>query len=117
MADASDKSDRLDKKRAKAQTKAIKKLAKRQAVPATTESAAGDIHRAAVSVGGASSPAERSAAAAEKQVALQRYRVLFAVLMFLIAVATLIVTIRPWDRDGRSPNSHPTNQERDTRQQ
>ena len=45
------------------------------------------------------SPAERSAAAAERQVRLQTYRVLIAVVVALVALATLILTTRPlWQR-------------------
>jgi hypothetical protein len=42
------------------------------------------------------SPAERSAAAAERQVRLQTYRVLIAVVVALVTLATLIVTTRPF---------------------
>jgi len=40
--------------------------------------------------------AERSAAAAERQVALQRYRVLLAVLMLVVALAAIMTTTKPW---------------------
>ena len=42
-------------------------------------------------------PAERSAAAAERQVRLQSYRVWFAAIGVIIAIATLLVTFKPWE--------------------
>lgn len=41
-------------------------------------------------------PAERSAAAAERQVRLQSYRVWFAAIGVIIAIATLLITFKPW---------------------
>lgn len=76
---------KADKKAAKARLKAEKKAAKASShIPPTAGG------------GDGSSPAERAAAAAEKQVSLQRFRVLFALLMFLVATATFLWTVKPW---------------------
>ena len=49
------------------------------------------------SVGSAApNPAERSAAAAERQVALQRFRVWLALVMALVAVTALLWSVKPW---------------------
>ncbi len=77
---------KTDKKASKAKLKAEKKAAKiaseAPASPGRSDSAP--------------SPAERSAVAAERQVTLQRFRILFALLMFLVAVVTLLWTVKPW---------------------
>ncbi len=73
------------KKAAKAASKAEKKKAK--AEHATTHATAGPMSEGPT-------PAERSAAAAEKQVRLQRWRVTIAILTFLIAAVTLFITQR-----------------------
>lgn len=70
------------KKAAKTAAKAAKKGGAGVTSPAPAASTAG--HR---------TPAERSAAAAEKQVKLQRLRVLFAVLSGLIALGSLIAIV------------------------
>lgn len=77
---------KADKKASKARLKAEKKAGNAAAV-APIAAGGGD---------GKPSPAERSAAAAEKQVALQRFRVLFALLMFVVAVVGLLWTVKPW---------------------
>ena len=43
-------------------------------------------------------PAERSAAAAERQVRLQRYRVWLALITAIVAAAALIAATKPWER-------------------
>jgi len=92
---------KADKKASKAKLKAEKKAGKN----------ASAVSAARVRNGSAPSPAERSASAAEKQVALQRFRVLFALLMFLVTVATFAWTVKPWrylpgsDRAGAPPTS------------
>ena len=76
------------KKAAKAELKALKKQAKVEAVtPAEKTSVEQTTGR---------TPAERSAAAAEKQVRLQRFRVLIGILAVLVGLATLLVTVKPW---------------------
>ena len=66
---------KLDKKAAKALAKSEKKQARAADGAVARGGASGSV--------GVPSPAERSAAAAERQVALQRYRVLLAALMLL----------------------------------
>jgi hypothetical protein len=77
------------KKEAKARAKALKKMAApdQQLVP--DQGAAGPLVQASDGI----SPAERSARAAEKQVELQRKRVLIAALGIAIGLATLAVTL------------------------
>lgn len=77
------------KKAAKAQAKLAKKQAKSGAILSvpTASFPAGD---------STPSPAHRSAEAAEKQVKLQSLRVKISLLAALIALATLIATVRPW---------------------
>lgn len=79
------------KKTAKAQVKAEKAAHKAAIAAAAPDVPAGDM-----------SPSERSARAAERQVALQILRVLFALLMLVIATAGLLWTIKPWERGGSS---------------
>jgi len=79
------------KEQAKAEKKAAK--AKLKAEKKANQTAS---HVPAGGSDGGPSPAERSAAAAEKQVALQRFRVLFALLMFIVATAMLLWTVKPW---------------------
>jgi hypothetical protein len=81
---ATEEDPKVAKKMAKAAAKAAKKKAKIDPVsgpPADTGPACG----------GGRSPAERSAEAAERQVALQRWRVVLAVLTAIIALASLLV--------------------------
>ena len=73
-----------DPKVAKKRAKAAAKVAKKdKRSPVTAD------------YGDGKTPAERAAAAAERQVALQRWRVALAVIAALIALATLLAT---WDR-------------------
>ena len=51
-------------------------------------------------------PAERSAAAAERQVRLQRLRVWLAVLTFLVMIISLLWAIKPW-KDAEQPGTQP----------
>jgi hypothetical protein len=81
---ASEESPKVAKKLAKAAAKAAKKQT--QVEPAGPPPAA-DAH----SPKAGPSPAERAAAAAERQVALQRWRVLLAVVMVIIALGSLLV--------------------------
>jgi len=102
------------KKAAKAATKAAKAQAKLEQGRMSREQQAteGSERVAAPGTGDGLTPqeraaaaAERSAAAAERQAHLQRYRVLYASLMVVIALATLIATLRPWEYlDARSPS-------------
>lgn len=87
-------SSKAAKKAAKAEAKRTKKEAK-AALAAKASTAASSIS--------GPSPAERSAVAAERQVRLQRWRVVFALLMFLVAAATFLATVRPWEKRGKSP--------------
>jgi hypothetical protein len=77
---------KLAKKLAKAESKAAKKRVGTEA-PADAPAAASPV--------GGRSPAERSADAAERQVALQRWRVILAVVAALVALATLLIM---WQR-------------------
>ncbi|MFQ5805292.1 MAG: hypothetical protein ACE5I3_02450 [Phycisphaerae bacterium] len=74
---------KLAKKLAKAAAKAAKKKAKLEH-PGRSPAGAATSGR---------SPAERSAEAAERQVALQRWRVVLAVVGAIIAFATLLVVL------------------------
>jgi len=58
-----------------------------------------------------STPAERSAAAAEKQVRLQRWRVILALAGVGIGIATILLAMRPWEKDAETQPSHQTNTE------
>lgn len=88
---------KADKKASKAKLKAGKKAAK----------AASEMSPSTGAADPGSSPAERSAGAAEEQVRLQRFRVLFAMLMFLVAVVTLLWTVKPWKYLGGSASPAP----------
>jgi len=83
------------KKTVKAQVKAEKAAHKAAMAAATPDAPTGGM-----------SPSERAARAAERQVALQILRVLFALLMLVIATAGLLWTIKPWERGG-SPEPQP----------
>jgi len=77
---------KLAKKRAKAAAKAAKKKARLgQGVGPPTE--------AAPTPADGRSPAERSADAAERQVALHRWRVMLAVIGAIIALTTLLIML------------------------
>ena len=91
-----------DAKALKKSLKAQVKLAKKNTGTAQT---AGD-----ASASG-STPAERSAAAAEKQVRLQRWRVILALAGVAIGVATILLTMRPWEKDADTQPSNQTNTE------
>jgi len=87
--DESKQEAKAAKKAAKADVKTQKKLTKRTDVPPPSATDAppssADQSRTA---------AERSAAAAERQVRLQTYRVWIGVVVGLIALATLLVTLK-----------------------
>ena len=100
-AKAEKKAAKAAKKAAKAQAKLQKKLAEGGG-PEPTPTAQGAPVAQGAPGDGKLTPAERSAIAAERQVALQRFRVLFALMMFLVAAATLIATVRPWRFLGNS---------------
>lgn len=93
------------KKAAKAQAKLQKKLAKKG-----VESACADAPQApppsGTAVESGPTPAERSAAAAERQISLQRYRVWISLLIALIALVTFLITVKPWTLLGSS-DRHP----------
>lgn len=78
------------KKAAKSRAKINKKLSKEQRGAPPTEACTAPRDPGPT-------PAERSAAAAERQVRLQRFRVWISLTAALIALATLLVTFRPWE--------------------
>jgi len=90
---------KTSKKIAKGEAKRAKKGAKAAALAEAANAGA------APPVPAGTSPAERSAAAAERQVRLQRWRVVFAVLMFLVAAGTFLATVRPWERWNLAPSA------------
>ncbi len=94
---------KAEKKKAKEEKKALKSV---ETVPQST---APDAHPAGTS--STMTPAERSAAAAEKQVELQKRRVWIAALTMLVALATLLVAL-----DFVSCQSKPVNPAVSTRQ-
>ena len=55
-------------------------------------------------------PAERSAFAAERQVRLQKLRVLLALAALLVAIGTFLLTTKPWktDSDAAQPDAATT---------
>jgi hypothetical protein len=77
------------KKLAKASLKEAKKRAAAESPPAPPD-------RAQKRPAGGPTPAERSAAAAERQVRLQRLRVIIALGAMILALVTLLLTTRPW---------------------
>ena len=81
------KINKAQKKAAKSQTKLQKKLTKQDEVQHQNNPAV------ALENSTIPTPAERSAIAAEKQVALQRYRVWFALLMIILTSLTLWYTM------------------------
>lgn len=82
--DEINKTGKAQKKSAKSHAKLQKKLAKQgDVLPVGSLGLSSECSTAPT-------PAERSAAAAEKQVGLQRYRVLFALLMFLLTLITFL---------------------------
>ena len=83
---ASQNDPKLAKKLAKATAKAAKKQAR-------AEQKVGPPAEGARAPAADRSPAERSAEAAERQVALQRWRVVLAVVGAIIALATLLVIV------------------------
>ena len=93
------------KKAAKAQVKRQKKLAKKCA-----ESAGADAPQVLppsdTTVESGPTPAERSAAAAERQLSLQRYRVWISLVIALIALVSFLITVKPWTLLGSS-DQHP----------
>jgi hypothetical protein len=85
------------KKAAKSQAKIEKKLGNLRTPTAEAPPTAG----ASSSWDSADSPptptpAERSAGAAERQVTLQRYRVLISLIAAAVALATFLITVKPW---------------------
>ena len=94
---------KIAKKLLKAEAKAQKKRAK-----LATESKAAPLPPAVQGSGnlGSPSPADGSAAAAERQVRLQRWRVAIALLTLLVGVVTCLLTVRPWE--SKQPESAQT---------
>ena len=93
MDDEAKREAKIAKKAAKAAAKAQKKsLTQSESAPPVGRK---DSPPPTESEGKRLSAAERSAAAAERQVRLQMYRVLIAVVVALVGLATLIVTLRP----------------------
>ncbi len=81
---------KIAKKLLKAQVKAEKKRAKLAAESSSAPPAA-ELSSAP------GTPADRSAAAAERQVRLQRWRVAIALLTLAVAAVTFLLTVRPWE--------------------
>ncbi|MGD2107966.1 MAG: hypothetical protein PVI86_01115 [Phycisphaerae bacterium] len=103
MEDAKDAA-KATKKAAKAATKAAKAKVKEERERALRELAARQKLEGGVTPQErAVAAAERSAAAAERQAHLQRYRVLYAALMVIIGLATLLITLKPWQYIGSAP--------------
>ena len=101
-ADSRDTS-KATKKALKAEAKLAKKLAKNRAAtdPSVLSPQAAQRGKGENDL----SPTERSARAAERQVRLQRLRVIFAALMFIVAVVTLLLTTRPWENKDSGDNA------------
>jgi hypothetical protein len=104
------------KKAAKAAAKAAKAQAKleQERMPRDQPATQGTRQVASPGTGDGLTPqeraaaaAERSAAAAERQAHLQRYRVLYASLMVVIALATLAATLKPWEYLDAPPTTPP----------
>lgn len=96
-----------EKNAAKAAKKAAKgrsKAAKKAAAPLgeAVVAAPGVVPAPAESKPGSLTPAERSAAAAERQARLHALRVWISLLMLLLAVTTFLLTARPWTWFDRS---------------
>ena len=98
------KAAKAAKKAAKAQAKLDKKAAKEAPLvgtvdvvqPGAAPSAPAPVKPSPPGAKLGPTPAERSAAAAERQVQLQRYRVWLGILAVLVALATFLATVRPW---------------------
>lgn len=89
------------KKALKAQTKLAKKEAKaNQPTDPPTPSR----------LNGGLTPAERSAAAAERQVRLQRWRVILAIAGVAVGIATILLSTRPWEKETAAPPGDQTSQ-------
>lgn len=71
------------------------KVAKKRAKAAAKAAKKGLHAPQSVAFGDGKSPAERAAAAAERQVALQRWRVILGIVGALIAIATFLIM---WNR-------------------
>lgn|GEM_PF-2148012 len=98
MGDAKEESKR-QKKAIKAEQKQVKKLGKAGVdSPVSSRPSAADVQTGRT-------PAERSAAAAERQVKLQKLRVFIALIAVLIALAGFLITVRPWQYLG--PRTQP----------
>lgn len=80
------------KKAAKAQAKIEKKLAKKGVGEAPPAPGTAGLPGAKPGP----TPAERSAAAAERQARLHGYRMWISLAAALVALATLLATVRPW---------------------
>ncbi len=83
------------KKVAMAQAKLEKKLAKKRPDGAGEEARLSPTQTRSSEAHGPT-PAERSAAAAEHQVRLHRYRMLISLAAAVIALVTFLATVRPW---------------------
>ncbi len=99
-ADENKASAKTRKKAAKSQGKAEKKRAKLAAdgSPSSTNrpASAADPQGPRGQQMEKPSPQERSALAAERQVRLQRLRVVIALVMLLIALGTFLLMVKPW---------------------
>ena len=93
------------KKAAKAQAKAQKKLAKKGGLEQKVEPHG--VGAPPQATDSNLSAAERSARAAERQMVLQQYRVWISLVIALIALASFLVTVRPWKWLGESEPPSP----------
>ena len=89
------KAAKAAKKAAKAQAKLEKKLTKGGAEPVAAQPGSTAAPLPATEEQ-RPTPAERSAAAAERQVQLQKYRVWLAIIAALIALGAFLATVKPW---------------------
>ena len=95
-------------KAAKKKAKAEFKTAKKQMGPPAPASPS-----APKSNGAGQTAAQRSAVAAEKQVRLQRLRVLIALLTLVVALATFLIAARPWNWSSTPPADPPSTERAD----
>jgi hypothetical protein len=97
MADAKEHTKGLKK-----ELKAQAKLRKKEAKGAVVDASAGAGQPASAEPTGPT-PAERSAAAAERQARLHTYRVWIALAGVVLALVTVLVSTRPWERRSEPP--------------
>ncbi|MCG8408293.1 MAG: hypothetical protein MI923_24090 [Phycisphaerales bacterium] len=95
MSDSKEEAKQI-KKTAKAESKSLKKMTQAQADPAPSNDPTETTGL---------TPAERSAAAAERQVRLQHFRVWLALAAVIVGVITILATIKPWSAATNEPTT------------